>query len=151
MKLSENFTLQELIKSPQASRKGLRNDPSEEVIANLKCLVENILQPLRNAVNAPVVISSGYRSPEVNKLVGGAKASEHLFGYAADIEVPSLDNKQLFNYVKRNFKFTQLILEFYEEGIPDSGWVHISYNPNNLQNKCLRAIKQGNKTVYLPY
>lgn len=150
MQLSKNFSLQELTKSQQGTRLGIDNTPSDAVINNLQVLVNNILQPLRDMLGKPISISSGYRSFELNTAIGGSRTSEHCFGYAADIEVPGMDNKELFNLIKKNFKFTQLILEFYQEGIPDSGWVHVSYNPTNLKNQSLLAVKQNNKTVYLP-
>lgn len=150
MQLSKNFSLQELTKSQQGTRLGLNNTPSDTVINNLQGLVNSILQPLRDMLGKPISISSGYRSFELNTAIGGSRTSEHCFGYAADIEVPGMDNKELFDLIKKNFKFTQLILEFYQEGIPDSGWVHVSMNPTNLKNQSLLAVKQNNKTVYLP-
>ena len=150
MQLSKNFSLHELTKSQQGTRLGIDNTPSDSVIKNLQGLVNNILQPLRDMLGKPISISSGYRSLELNTAIGGGRTSEHCFGYAADVEVPGMDNKELFNLVKNNFKFTQLILEFYQEGIADSGWVHVSYNPTNLKNQSLLAVKQNNKTVYLP-
>lgn len=150
MQLSKNFSLQELTKSQQGTRLGINNTPSDTVINNLQGLVNSILQPLRDMLKKPISISSGYRSFELNTAIGGSRTSEHCFGYAADIEVPGIDNKQLFDIIKKNFKFTQLILEFYQEGIPDSGWVHVSMNPTNLKNQSLLAVKQNNKTVYLP-
>ena len=148
MKLSTNFTLDEFIKSETAIRQGLDNTPSKEVIDNLINLVTNVLQPLRTLVGL-ISITSGYRSPEVNASVGGSKTSDHCFGMAADIEMFGIDNKNLAVYIKDKYKYTQLILEYYEDGKPSSGWVHVSYNPLDLKCECLRAIKQNGKTVYL--
>jgi zinc D-Ala-D-Ala carboxypeptidase len=95
------------------------------------------------------VVSSGYRSPELNKQVGGSATSDHCLGYAADIEVPRVSNYDLARYIKDNLKFTQLILEFHDKTIKDSGWVHVSYNPENMKNQCLTAVKEQGKTKYL--
>jgi zinc D-Ala-D-Ala carboxypeptidase len=146
--LSTNFSLKEFTKSETATRLGLDNTPNEEVIGRLKTLVETIIQPVRDHFGK-TTINSGYRSPESNAAVGGSKTSDHCKGFAADIEVPGVANGDLAEYIKANFKFTQLILEFYTQGIPDSGWVHVSYDPSNLKCECLTAVKQNGKTVYL--
>lgn len=150
MQLSNNFSLSELTKSQEAVRKGIDNTPSTEVINNLKKLVLNVLQPLRDDLGTVVSVSSGYRSPALNKAIGGSPTSDHCKGMAADIEVPSMSNLDLFKLIKSKFKFTQLILEFYTEGDPSSGWVHVSYDESNLKCQCLKAVKQNGKTVYLP-
>lgn len=150
MQLSKNFSLSELTKSQEAVRKGIDNAPSTEVINNLKKLVLNVLQPLRNDLGTVVSISSGYRSPALNKAIGGSPTSDHCKGMAADIEVPSMSNLDLFKLIKSKYKFTQLILEFYTEGDPSSGWVHVSYDESNLKCQCLKAVKQNGKTIYLP-
>lgn len=150
MKLTNNFTLEELTKSQQAVRNGIDNTPDETVIKNLTELARNVLQPLRERLGMPVSVSSGYRSVELNKVIGGSNTSEHCYGYAADIEIHGMSNKQLFDYIKANFKFTQLILEFYNPKDENSGWVHVSYNPSNLKKQCLMAVKENGKTKYLP-
>ena len=147
MKLSKNFTVAELSKSEAATRQGLDNTPSMTVIDNLQQLVDNILQPIRDKFGA-VVVTSGYRSPAVNKAIGGSATSDHCKGFAADFEVLAMDNKELALWIRDNLKFTQLILEFYHKGVPDSGWVHVSYNKDNLKNEALTAVKVGGKTVY---
>lgn len=147
MKLSYNFTLAELTKSEVAIRRAIDNTPTLAIIDNLQALVDNILQPIRNALG-PVIVTSGYRSPAVNVAVGGSPTSDHCLGMAADIEIVGLDNKVLAQYVRNNFKFTQLILEFYQDGIPSSGWVHVSYDPKDLKCEVLRAVKKDGKTVY---
>jgi len=150
MQLTNNFSLKELTVSETATRKGLDNTPNEQVIANLKTLAENILQPIRDHFGKSVKVNSGYRSPEVNASVGGSKTSDHCKGQAADIEITGVANGDLANYIADNFKFTQVILEFYTQGVPNSGWVHVSYDSNDLKCQCLTAVKQGGKTVYLP-
>ena len=148
MNLSRNFSLAELTKSEVAIRRNIDNTPSEEVTSNLKRLVANVLQPVRDKFG-PLVISSGYRSTQLNLAIGGSSRSDHILGMAADVEAPGLDNKQLAVYIRDNFKFTQLILEFYTDGDPNSGWVHVSYDENDLKCETLRAIKKNGKTVYL--
>lgn len=147
MKLSENFTLAELTKSASATRLDLDNTPSPQILENLQVLVENILQPVRNQFG-PVVVTSGYRSPEVNKAVGGSGNSDHCKGRAADFKVLRKDNRELALWVAENMHFTQLILEFYKPGVPESGWVHCSYDPSNLKRQVLTAKKFNGKTVY---
>ena len=150
MQLSANFSLHEMSKSETALRMGFDNTPTKEAEAHLKLLCDNILQPVRNHYGKGVKINSAYRSPESNAAVKGSKTSDHCKGMAADIEIPGVPNAELAEYIKANYKFKQLILEFYTPGIPDSGWVHVSYDPNNLKNECLTATKQNGKTVYLP-
>jgi len=149
MKLSENFTLLELVKSDAALRLGLDNTPSQGVINNLHALVTHVLQPIREHYGTPVKVSSGFRSNVVNAAVGGAKTSDHMQGFAADIEVPGVTNYDLAKWIQDNLKFTQVILEFYTMGQPDSGWVHVSYDFNNLKNHALTAMKKEGKTIYL--
>lgn len=128
MQLSKNFTLSELIISQEGMRRGLDNTPTPEVIINLTNLVKNVLQPLRDLVGKPIVISSGYRSPLVNSAVGGAKNSEHMTGCAADFTIPGKTNKETAQLIMNNLIFNQLILEFYKEDNPYYGWVHCSYS-----------------------
>ena len=150
MNVSKNFTVTELTKSADALRKGLDNLPDQEVVDNLKLLAENILQPVRDHFNKPVTINSGYRSKAVNASVGGSATSDHCKGMAADIEIVGIDNLVLAQHIVDTYKFTQVILEFYTAGMPDSGWVHVSYNKDALKNQALTAVKKDGKTVYLP-
>lgn len=148
MNLSQNFTLAELCKSEVAIRRSIDNTPTQDVISNLQALVVNILQPTRNSLG-PITINSGYRSSAVNVAVGGSPTSDHCLGMAADIEIAGYDNKMLAKFIEQNFRFTQVILEFYEDGQPSSGWVHVSFDSNDLKCQTLRAVKQNGKTVYL--
>ena len=150
MNLTTNFTLEELTKSEIALRHGVGNTPDKTVTACLTNLCSGILQKVRDHYKMGVKVNSGYRSTEVNTLVGGSKTSDHCKGYAADIEIPGIANAVLATWIKDNLKFTQLILEFYTPGVPDSGWVHVSYNPADLKCQVLTAVKQDGKTVYLP-
>jgi zinc D-Ala-D-Ala carboxypeptidase len=150
MKLTNNFTKEELTKSETALRRGLDNTPTVEVVENLQTLAEKVLQPIRDHFARGVKVNSGYRAPEVNAAVGGSKTSDHCKGMAADIEIPGLPNAELAEWIEANLEYTQVILEFYTQGIPDSGWVHVSYDPANLKKQSLTAVKREGKTVYLP-
>jgi zinc D-Ala-D-Ala carboxypeptidase len=150
MQLTENFSLAEMIKSETALRHGLDNTPPAEVIDNLRTLCEQVLQPLRTAYGRGIKVNSGYRSPDVNAAVGGSRTSDHCRGQAADIEIPGIPNYDLAKYIEQYFNFTQLILEFYTPGIPDSGWVHVSYNPADLKKQSLTAMRENGKIVYKP-
>ena len=129
MKLSKHFTLSEMTKSQTGARKGIDNTPGPEVVANLVVLCVNVLEKVRNHWGDPITVNSGYRCPKLNKAIGGAKNSQHVVGQAADIEISGVDNKILFSWIRDNLEFDQLILEYYKEGIPSSGWVHVSWNP----------------------
>jgi len=149
MNLTANFSLHEMTKSETALRKGMPNEPTEDDIANLKLLAEKVLQPLRDLSGVGIKVNSGYRSPDVNAAVGGSRTSDHCKGQAADIEIAGIPNATLAQYIKDSLQYTQLILEFYTPGIPDSGWVHVSYDSNNLKCQALTAVKKDGKTVYL--
>lgn len=149
MNLTANFSLHEMTKSETALRKGMPNEPTEADIANLKLLAEKVLQPLRDHYGVGIKINSGYRSPDVNAAVGGSRTSDHCKGQAADIEIAGIPNATLAQYIKDSLQYTQLILEFYTPGIPDSGWVHVSYDSNNLKCQALTAVKKDGKTIYL--
>jgi uncharacterized protein YcbK (DUF882 family) len=150
MQLTSNFSLAEMIKSETALRHDMDNTPGETEIENLKRLCEQVLQPVRNHYAKGVKVNSGYRHPEVNAKVGGSKTSDHCKGQAADIEIPGVANAELAQWIAENLTFTQVILEFYTQGVPDSGWVHVSYDPANLKKQTLTAVKKDGKTVYLP-
>ena len=150
MNLSANFSLHEMCKSETAMRMGLENSPDEEATENLRLLCENVLQPVRDHYGKGVKVNSAYRSPESNAAVGGSKTSDHCKGMAADIEIPGVANADLAQWIMDNLEYTQLILEFYTPGIPDSGWVHVSYDPANLKKQELTATKVAGKTQYLP-
>ena len=150
MNLTANFTLSELTKSETALRYGMENIPTQTEIDNLTALCYNVLQPVRDHFARGVKVNSGFRHPLVNANVGGSTTSDHCKGMAADIEIPGVANADLAQWIADNCQFRQLILEFYTLGIPDSGWVHVSYDPNDLKKQILTATKQDGKTVYLP-
>lgn len=147
MKLSNNFSLSEFTSSPTADRLGIDNTPNKEVTDNLQELVTFVLQPIRDR-HGSVVISSGYRSPELNKAIGGSTTSDHCLGCAADFEVQGMDNKAMAQWIANNLDFKQVILEFYHEGDMHSGWIHCSYKKDNNKKQKLNALKDGKKTIY---
>ena len=149
MQLTNNFSLAEMVKSDTALRHDMDHTPGEAEIANLKTLCEKVLQPVRDNFKTGVKVNSGYRSPDVNAKVGGSRTSDHCKGQASDIEIPGVPNADLAVWIMDNLDYTQLILEFYTPGVPDSGWVHVSYDPENLKKQNLTATKKDGKTVYL--
>ena len=151
MKLSANFQLSELVKSQVAERKGIPNNPSPSHIDNLKALCVNILQPIRSQFDSPVLISSGYRSQELCIAIGSKISSQHAEGKAADLEITSVDNKELAQWIRDNLEFDQLILEFYKKDEPNSGWIHVSWNGEKNRNSVLKAIREENKVIYKPW
>jgi hypothetical protein len=151
MNLSANFTLKELIKSDTATRLGLDNTPDEQALENLKTLCEMVLQPVREHFGKSVTVNSGYRSPELNSspAVGGSKTSDHCKGQAVDFEIDGLSKPDVAQWIMDNLTYSQLILEFYVQGEPNSGWIHCSYNPEKLIKQELTAVKVAGKTQYL--
>ena len=152
MKLSENFSLKELTKSQTAVRKGINNEPGTAEIENLIHLAEAVLQPVREHFGKSVVISSGYRSPELCEAIGSSAKSQHAKGEAADFEIPGVDNKELASWISKNCDFDQLILEFYDGVDPNSGWVHCSAKrePGTGRKQVLQAKKIEGRTAYEP-
>lgn len=150
MELSKNLSLAEVIRSESAKSKGISNMPTEEHIQNLKLLAEKVFQPIRDHFKVPIIISSGYRSAALNKLIKGSSTSQHCSGEAIDIDMDatSITNKQIFDFIKENLQFDQLIWEFGTDSNPD--WVHVSYESKGKQRKqILKAVKKGNTTSYL--
>ena len=127
MKLSDHFSLQELTKSSTAERRGIANEPDDEAVENLIMVCETILEPVREQYGIPFIPNSGFRCLELNRAIGSSDRSQHTTGEAVDFEVPSISNREVALWVQENCKFDQLILEFYKEGDPSSGWVHCSY------------------------
>jgi hypothetical protein len=152
MQLSKNLALSEVTRSETAKRRGISNMPTPEHIENFKKLAENVFQPIREHFGVPIRISSGYRSKALNTAIGGSLSSQHCKGEAIDIDMDgtSITNKQIFDFVKANVNFDQMIWEFGTDANPD--WVHVSYNSDGAQRKqILKAVKQGGATKYLPY
>ena len=152
MKLSEHLDLSEITRSESAKRNGISNMPTPEHIENIKLLAEKIFEPIREHFGVPIRISSGYRSKELNAKIGGSSSSQHCKGQAVDLDqdgsTNGVSNADLFNYIKDNLTFDQLIWEFGNEDNPD--WVHVSYVPNG-RKQILKAFKMNGATKYFPY
>lgn len=154
MQLSENLSLAEMIRSESAKRNGIKNEPTAEHLSNMKKLAINIFQPIREHFNVPIHISSGYRSLALNKAIKGSASSQHLLGQAFDLDMDGssskVTNKMIFEFIKNNLDFDQLIWEFGTDKNPD--WVHVSYESNGKQRKqVLKATKKNGKTTYTTY
>jgi hypothetical protein len=152
MQLSTNLSLAEVTRSETAKRRGISNMPTAEHIENFKKLAANIFQPIREHFGKPIIISSGYRSAELNKAIGGSLSSQHCSGEAIDIDMDGTDitNAQIFHYIKDNLNFDQIIWEFGTDKNPD--WVHVSFAANRSQRKQILVAKKVNgKTTYTPY
>ena len=153
MNLSPNFHLSEFVKSQAASRRGIPNKPGEAEIAALRLLCHKVLEPTRAHFGKPLVISSGYRSPAVNRAIGGARNSQHVTGEAADFEIPGVSNIEVCRWMAANLNYDQLILEFYTPGQPNSGWVHVSYRqPYRNEELTARRVRKWGRLVteYVP-
>lgn len=142
MQLSPHFTLAEMTFSQTAARRGIPNDPPPSVVAALKTLCSEVLEPVRVHFDRPVRVSSGYRSPELNLAIGGSRSSQHCLGEAADITVPGVHVLDLAQWIQRNLRFDQLIYEF-------GRWVHVSYRVGRLRRSELTARHIAGRTQYL--
>lgn len=155
MKLSEHLDLKEVTASDMAKRKGISNEPTPEHLENFKKLAENIFEPIRKHFGEPIFISSGYRSKALNEAIGGSLSSQHCSGEAIDIDMDGrskkVTNEQVFNFIKDNLNFDQLIWEFGTDSAPD--WVHVSYESNGKQRKqILKAVRNSaGQTIYKPF
>jgi hypothetical protein len=160
MKISPNLNLYEITRSDTAKRQGIDNTPTFDHLENFKLLAEKVFEPIREHFNVPIFISSGYRSKELNKAMGGASkivngvyvpTSQHCKGQAIDIDMDGINsdvtNKMVFDYIKDNLEFDQLIWEFGTDSNPD--WVHVSYAKSGNRNQKLKAVRSKGKTRYL--
>ena len=145
MKLSKNLTLDEATKSATAIKNGISNKPSGEHLSNLIQIASKIFQPVRDHFQKPIIVSSGYRSKALNDLIGGASGSQHSKGEALDLD-GSVDNFLIFEFIKNNLEFDQLIWEFGDDENPD--WVHVSYKTENNRGEVLQAVRQNGRVIY---
>jgi hypothetical protein len=152
MKLSAHFDLAEFTRSESAKREGLDNTPPAEHLENIKVLCEKVLEPIRLRFG-PINISSGYRGKMLNHFIGGSVSSDHCVGRAADIDMDDMGsgvtNTEIFNYIKDNLDYDQLIWEFGNKEKPD--WVHVGYRGKENRKQTLRATKVNGKSTYSPY
>ena len=147
IQLTEHFTLADLCYSDTAYRNNIINVPSDSEIESLRILAERVLEPIWNHYGKQVIVNSGYRGITLNKLIGGSVTSQHCKGEAADIEISGINNYELACWIRDNLDFDQVILEYAQNLAvdPNSGWVHVSYNIDNLRKQCLTINKSGTK------
>ena len=149
-KLTKHVSYKEGVHSITALRLGLKNDPSDKHLQNMKLLSEKIFEPLRTHVGGPIKINSFYRGPELNKAIGGSEKSQHCHGQAMDIDdtFGHASNAAMFDWIRANLDYDQMIWEFGTDENPD--WVHVSYvDPGSNRNRCLKAYRDGGKTKYM--
>lgn len=146
--ISEHITYKEATASNKAKQLGISNTPNEKELRAMKLLAEKVFEPLRKWYGKPIQVTSFFRSAKINKAIEGSATSQHSFGQAVDIDTVS-DNRRLFDYIKDNLPFDQLIWEYGNDNAPD--WVHVSYSEVRNRKQVLRATKSGGRTVYLPY
>ena len=151
MQLSKNLTLAECTKSNTARRLGIDNTPDDDwTIENLRAVAEDVFQPLRDSFGCPIYVSSGYRSEELNRAIGGSKRSQHIQGRALDLDADvfgGCSNGEIFRFILNNLTFDQLIWEFGDQDNPD--WVHVSYVRDGLnRGRCLKACRDDRGKVY---
>ena len=148
--ISKHISYKESIKSNTATRLGIENKPNEEQLKNMKLLAEKVFEPLREEVGGPIKVNSFFRSPELNKAIGGSTKSQHCHGQAIDIDdtFGYKKNAEMYYFIKSELDFDQMIWEFGTDGNPN--WVHVSYvSPEENRNRCLKAYKENNKTKYM--
>ena len=149
-RLTKHVSYKEGVHSITALRLGLNNDPSDTHLQNMILLSEKIFEPLRVHVGGPIKINSFYRGPELNKAIGGSAKSQHCHGQAMDIDdtYGNASNKEMFNWIKANLDYDQMIWEFGDDNNP--AWVHVSYvDPGSNRNRCLKAYREDGKTKYM--
>jgi len=152
-KISKHITLAEATKSQTAKRKGINNEPDAYELQAMKLVAEKIFEPIREHFNVPISVTSFFRSKRLNTAIGGSATSQHCTGEAMDLDADvfgGVTNKEIFDYIKNNLEFDQLICEF-----PDSSgnpsWVHVSYSKINNRKQILKALKGDKRTIYLHY
>ena len=133
MKLTEHFKLNEFTASSTAKLRGIDNTPTDIIVARILNLCRLVLEPLRQAYGKPIIISSGYRCPALNKAVGGVSTSQHMKGEAADLHLPSMKVGWMwFEYIKEHLPFDQLIMEHDKNG---NYWIHVSCKEDVSKNR----------------
>ena len=148
--ISKHISYKEGVHSITAIRKGIDNEPNEEQLANMKLVANNVFEPLRVFINGPIKVNSFFRSPDLNKAIGGSTKSQHCKGQAIDIDdtYGKATNAEMYWWIKENLDFDQMIWEFGNNNNPD--WVHVSYvSPDKNRNRCLKAYRDDGKTKYI--
>jgi hypothetical protein len=146
--MTQSFSIRELTYSDTAIRLRIDNTPTDEILKHLQNVVQFILEPLSNNFDSQIMITSGYRSPELCKAIGSSVTSQHTFGQAVDFEILGIPNKEVSDWIVNHLDYDQCILEFWKPEEPNSGWVHCSYKPSGNRKQYLRAYKGNGKTIY---
>jgi hypothetical protein len=149
MSISKHISYKEGVYSRTAMRRGIKNNPNAEQMENMVAIAEEVFEPLRMWVGGPIKINSFFRSPELNKAIGGSGKSQHCHGQAIDLDdtFGRATNAEMYEFIKENLDFDQMIWEFGDDDNPD--WVHVSYvSPDQNRNRCLKAYKKSGKTNY---
>ena len=147
--ISKHISYKEGVYSRTAMRRGIKNNPNAEQMENMITIAEEVFEPLRLWVGGPIKINSFFRSPELNKAIGGSGKSQHCHGQAIDIDdtFGKMSNADMYEFIKENLDFDQMIWEFGDDDNPD--WVHVSYvSPEENRQRCLKAYKEKGKTKY---
>ena len=147
--ISEHISYKEGVYSTTALRRGIDNTPNDEQLNNMELIAEEIFEPLRTYVGGPIKINSFFRSPELNKAIGGSTTSQHCKGQAIDIDdtYGRMTNAEMYHWIKENLDFDQMIWEFGDDDNPN--WIHVSYvSSDKNRNRCLKAYKENGKTKY---
>ena len=147
--ISKHISYKEGVYSRTATRLGIKNNPNAEQMENMIAIAEEVFEPLRMWVGGPIKINSFFRSPELNKAIGGSSKSQHCQGQAIDLDdtFGRATNAEMFEFIKEHLDFDQMIWEFGDDENPD--WVHVSYvSEEKNRNRCLKAYKENNKTNY---
>jgi len=148
--ISKHISYKEGVYSTTATRRGIENDPNDEQLANMELIAEKIFEPLREWVNGPIKINSFFRSVKLNKAIGGSSKSQHCHGQAIDIDdtYKVVANSDMYDYIKNNLDFDQLIWEFGDDDNPN--WVHVSYvSEEDNRNRCLKAYREQGRSKYM--
>ena len=149
MSISKHISYKEGVYSRTAMRRGIKNNPNAEQMKNMVAIAEEVFEPLRAWVGGPIKINSFFRSPELNKAIGGSGKSQHCHGQAIDLDdtFGRATNAEMFEFIKKHLDFDQIIWEFGDDDNPD--WVHVSYvSPDQNRNRCLKAYKKSGRTNY---
>lgn len=151
MKISEHISYKEATRSVTALRLGIDNTPNEYQLQNMELIAKNVFEPLRKAVGGAIKINSFFRCEDLNRAIGGSSRSQHCQGRAIDIDdnYGHMSNNDMYNYIKENLDFDQLIFEFPDEN-GNASWIHVSYvDADSNRKRCLKAIKENGKTKYI--
>ena len=148
-KISKHVSYKEGVYSRTAMRRGIKNNPNAEQMENMVAIAEEVFEPLRVWVGGPIKINSFFRSPELNKAIGGSGKSQHCHGQAIDLDdtFGRCTNAEMYQFIKENLDFDQIIWEFGNDKNPN--WVHVSYVGKQNRNRCLKAYKEKGKTKYM--